>query len=162
MQNGLCQALHPNSSMFMPLESLLIIWKKWWQNRQGWKLSKFYLSLHFAIKVVNLKSFQLKAPLNRIFFRLYSVCTPSKHITDSIRPFAFAYSIRHTLAKTQAKTEWYLFNWINEYIFELNFACGRHSSNICWQKICICQNIEFPKMFVKIQTNQCHFLLSAL
>lgn len=28
MQNGLCQALHPNSSMFMPLESLLILWKK--------------------------------------------------------------------------------------------------------------------------------------
>lgn len=27
-QNGLCQALHPNSSMFMPLESLLILWKK--------------------------------------------------------------------------------------------------------------------------------------
>lgn len=29
MQNGLCQALHPNSSMLMSLESLLILWKKW-------------------------------------------------------------------------------------------------------------------------------------
>lgn len=28
------------------------------------------------------------------------------------------------------------------------------------KKICICQNIEFPKMFVKIQTNQCQSLFS--
>lgn len=82
-------------------------------------------------------------------FLLFSVRTPRKNITDSIRPFAFAYSIRHTFSKSQAKTVWYLFNWINEYIFELNFACGCHSSNICWQKFASVKILNFWKCLWK-------------
>lgn len=53
----------------------------------------------------------------------------------------------------------YLFNWINEYIFEFELCMRSSLVKHLLTKICICQNIGFPKMFVEIQTNQCHFFI---